>query len=106
MGFTVDRFYVQRLIDTGLAPENLEMSHFEHACGAEMVRALYHCLVFEELLATYPADWWHAFKARWFPGWLLARFPARYTEVVAKHKFPHVGKEYIEMVRREGHEEG
>jgi hypothetical protein len=23
----------------------------------------------------YPADWWQAFKERWFPAWLLKRFP-------------------------------
>jgi hypothetical protein len=23
----------------------------------------------------YPADWWQAFKERWFPKWLLKRYP-------------------------------
>ena len=23
----------------------------------------------------YPADWWQAFKKRWFPGWALERWP-------------------------------
>lgn len=27
---------------------------------------------------SYPADWWQAFRARWFPGWWLARYPVRY----------------------------
>jgi len=27
----------------------------------------------------YPSDWWQAFKARWFPEWLLKRYPAKYT---------------------------
>lgn len=26
---------------------------------------------------TYPADWWQAFKVRWFPGWALQRWPAK-----------------------------
>lgn len=26
-------------------------------------------------VVRYPADWWQAFKARWFPAWLLARYP-------------------------------
>ena len=30
----------------------------------------------------YPRDWWQAFKKRWFPGWLLKRFPVVYTEYV------------------------
>ncbi len=31
---------------------------------------------------SYPADWWQAFKARWFPRWLLRRFPVRHRTVV------------------------
>lgn len=27
---------------------------------------------------SYPATWWDALKARWFPLWLLARYPAVY----------------------------
>lgn len=26
----------------------------------------------------YPADWWQAFKERWFPPWLLKHYPVRY----------------------------
>lgn len=26
----------------------------------------------------WPADWWQAFKERWFPKWLKDRFPVRY----------------------------
>jgi hypothetical protein len=26
----------------------------------------------------YPVDWWSAFKVRWFPAWLLNRYPALY----------------------------
>jgi hypothetical protein len=28
----------------------------------------------------YPATWWDAFKERWFPQWLLTRYPAAYRE--------------------------
>jgi hypothetical protein len=27
--------------------------------------------------AEWPADWWAALKARWFPAWWLRRWPAR-----------------------------
>jgi hypothetical protein len=27
----------------------------------------------------YPSDWWSAFKLRWFPEWMLRRWPAQYT---------------------------
>ena len=26
----------------------------------------------------YPADWWQAFKERWFPAWLIERYPVKY----------------------------
>jgi len=40
-------------------------------------------LVLGETIQTktirYPADWWQAFKARWFPVWALLRWPVEYT---------------------------
>jgi hypothetical protein len=30
---------------------------------------------------TYPADWWQAFKERWFPIWAQKRWPPRYTRI-------------------------
>lgn len=29
-----------------------------------------------------PADWWQAFKDRWFPGWLKSKFPVRHMQVL------------------------
>ena len=29
----------------------------------------------------YPADWWQAFKERWFRGWMRRRWPIRYCIV-------------------------
>lgn len=26
----------------------------------------------------WPTDWWEAFKERWFPQWILSRFPVTY----------------------------
>jgi len=41
----------------------------------------------------YPADWWEAFKERWFPRWLLKRYPVKYHEetVEAREIYPTVG---------------
>ena len=38
----------------------------------------------------YPADWWQAFKERWFPEWLLKKYPVRYThkEFLVKATYP------------------
>lgn len=27
----------------------------------------------------YPSGWWEAFKERWFPRWLLRKYPVKYT---------------------------
>ena len=34
--------------------------------------------------ATYPSTWWDAFKARWFPTWLLRKYPARTTTICVR----------------------
>lgn len=41
-----------------------------------------HGYIWAENLDTatiqYPLDWWQAFKERWFPGWLIKRYPVKY----------------------------
>lgn len=49
---------------------------------------------------SYPADWWQAFKARWFDyrtlRWLLRKYPVRMTEVKVQTRYevtrvcPHI----------------
>ena len=29
----------------------------------------------------YPKDWWEAVKERWFPVWLIKKFPVQYTVI-------------------------
>lgn len=41
----------------------------------------------------YPVDWWQAFKERFFKGWLLERYPVKYT-----HKFFEVKATYPGLV--------
>jgi len=43
------------------------------------MRALLPCHKVATL--TCPADWWSAFKARWFPAWARRRWPSRVTVV-------------------------
>jgi hypothetical protein len=42
----------------------------------------------------WPADWWQAFRERWFPKWWLRRWPVRYQSVVTRKYIrrvcPHV----------------
>lgn len=99
---------VQRIVnhvrfDLGLYGPNLEFQYFgllEEVSG-QAIRAIYKCAVYEELKAQFARDWWQAFKERWFPKWLLRRFPVEYTQIFAKHKFPHwkkeLGTEYVEV---------
>lgn len=40
---------------------------------------------------TYPATWWDAVKERWFPGWLVSRYPVAYKEheITLKTLYPN-----------------
>ena len=50
----------------------------------------------------YPADWWEAFKEKWFKGWLLRRFPVNYThkEFQVKATYPDLLVQKNEPVLR------
>lgn len=40
---------------------------------------------------TWPADWWQAFKARFYPLWLLRYFPVKRVYVTRARFCPHMG---------------
>lgn len=46
----------------------------------------------ERVDVEYPADWWQAFKKRWFPEWAKRRWPVNMTKValVARELYPDV----------------
>lgn len=55
----------------------------------------------------WPADWWQAFKARWFPAWALRRWPVKMREVHVHEQIygplcPHVAiadpKEHLQFL--------
>lgn len=53
-----------------------------------------HAIVLGEKCADptvvkYPADWWEALKARWFPEWALKRWPARMARYTLEHKITY-----------------
>lgn len=37
----------------------------------------------------YPSDWWEAFKERWFPKWMLRRWPVNYKRKVVQQNVYH-----------------
>lgn len=46
----------------------------------------------ERIECEWPADWWQAFKGRWFPDWALARWPVRHdgATLEARAMYPKV----------------
>lgn len=50
----------------------------------------------------YPLDWWEAFKARWFPAWLLERYPVLYRvhEFEVKATYPDLNIQNHQPVLR------
>ncbi len=50
-----------------------------------------------KIYEEYPEDWWQAFKERWFPAWILRRYPVKYRVIDIDRKIykavcPHVNK--------------
>jgi hypothetical protein len=50
----------------------------------------------------YPADWWQAFKERWFKGWFLKNYPVKYThkEFQVKATYPDLIVQSHEPIMR------
>jgi hypothetical protein len=72
---------------------------WEQAAGELMasLESYIHGLPHEKISVheKYPADWWQAFKERWFPACLLRRFPVHYKRIdIEERKFgavcPHL----------------
>ena len=43
------------------------------------------------LTYKWPADWWQAFKDRWFPAWALARWPVEWEAHTVDFKIIYPG---------------
>ena len=83
--------------------DRIKWDYLEHE-GQKVIRAMLQIATQEEELCSYPADWWAAFKLRWFPVWLLKRYPAKEVQVMAVHKFPELnppesvlGREFVHL---------
>jgi hypothetical protein len=48
------------------------------------------CYLPTESWLTIPADWWQAFKERWFFKWMLRRWPVVYKTYEARAYFPQM----------------
>lgn len=75
--------FVNRRYFTNLEFINLNNLELRQTIGEHMMFELCAWLASEKLASIhvkYPEDWWQAFKERWFPRWLLKRFPVKYHE--------------------------
>lgn len=60
-------------------PPNVELLRLEALRATRMlISATTMGTPKETEVVEYPADWWQAFKARWFRRWMLKRWPAKY----------------------------
>jgi len=66
-----------------ISRSNLEIASFLEPEFDRIVLELRAYLASEKLSCIdikHPKDWWQAFKERWFPKWLLRRYPVQYHE--------------------------
>lgn len=80
----MQRFAIQRIVDiTHIPKENLKLESFPfmECCNGMGVRL--SAYIWGENMDTreYPKGWWDAFKLRWYPRWLLRRFPPTMTRL-------------------------
>lgn len=60
-------------------------TEFDHMMGglvARLYAAVYGRKVDHQVIVSYPADWWQAFRERWFPRIWLQAYPVIYKNVV------------------------
>ena len=76
--FCVFSWITQDLIkDFSISPE-LDISLHSNFMSNEIVFRIRQDVLGQQLdkvEVRYPWDWWQAFKQRWFPQWLLKRYP-------------------------------
>ncbi len=68
------------------------------------VHAFIACMPQERIVIDreWPADWWQAFRERWFPQWWLIRHPIRHERVYINQRIysnicPHIQKDNKSM---------
>lgn len=79
MKFGLSTFISKELESFAIEPD----VQITRSIGGNMVATLRQDVFGEQVLhetVRYPADWWQAFKERWFPVWLKRQFPVRYEE--------------------------
>lgn len=83
------RMRVEKLIDRGLmVPQNLKLEFADVIArglvGSLEVDFLAKHVRHEEFGQQTPMDWWEALKERWFPLWMIRRFPVRRRKITVE----------------------
>ena len=76
--YVVMRYLTKEFIDElGILPEIDFSNHVKFICDDTAMRIRQDILAehLETVEVKYPADWWQAFKERWFPKWLQKYYP-------------------------------
>lgn len=86
---TQHTFHVQNMIPK-LPESNRELEIFQQLYDAIGMRLT--AKIFGETLDVeeYPTTWWDAFKVRWYPNWILRKFPAKITRLEAVALYPFI----------------
>ncbi len=70
----------------------VDISAMDYLCDSLTLRIvqMVYGRTMEKVEVEYPADWWQAFRERWFPAWVLRRWPVKKTVVrlEAKELYP------------------
>lgn len=77
------------------AVRRAQQYHSSEHYGRHLVSTLHTTLVgnsfdVDAVTVRWPADWRQAFKERWFPAWLLRRFPVKYAEKTVRRRVTKV----------------
>lgn len=79
------QFSEQLIKEFNLHPENLKVWFAEGGLLSQHLMIAWKVWLLEEMVmqdrAEWPANWWEAFKERWFPAWLKKRYPVRYEGI-------------------------
>ncbi len=76
-------FAFQKILPDTILREAVSIEALRDEIIQSLVYRLRYNVLGQELnarIVSYPADWWQAFRRRWFPAWWLCRWPVRYTE--------------------------
>ena len=67
----VDKATLYSSVEAATGDLILQMASYVHAMPKERIT----------IFKQWPADWWQAFRERWFPKWWLRRWPVRYETI-------------------------